>query len=285
MTSTTTSPSTPAPTSATGSPRLQLTALLVAATASTIGKSLAVFAAMWGLDFSASWLLPISIAAVGCWSTVSAARRAAPDRTQAALRAGGTCVALLAAPGARVSDAMLIVAAGAFCWLTAALVGDLVQARTGHGVLTAPSAENAWLDSLLVGVALFAAAFVATHLMGYAGAHLPAWLPSPAHSQAATAGVHGYLSAAAIIGHAAVIEELLMTAAVCVLGRDILPAWVIYTVSVSLRVAAHLYLGFAGIPVAILGITSVYLYRKYGRILPLMTAHFAFDFGQLFISY
>ncbi|KJK59240.1 CPBP family glutamic-type intramembrane protease [Saccharothrix sp. ST-888] len=136
-----------------------------------------------------------------------------------------------------------------------------------------------------MGAALFAAALVATNLMGYLGAHLPAWLPSPAHSQAETAGVHDYLSAVTVIGHAAVIEELLMTAAVAILGRDVLPVWAIYTVSVSLRVAAHLYLGFAGIPVAILGITSVHLYRRYGRIVPLMAAHFAFDVGQLFISY
>lgn len=89
----------------------------------------------------------------------------------------------------------------------------------------------------------------------------------------------------ASIAYTCVLEELVLVAAVCVLGRaGGCPWWLIAVVSVGCRVAVHAYLGLPALAVVILGASSLALYHRYGRLLPLMAAHAAFDTAVVLAS-
>ncbi|MEH6373900.1 CPBP family glutamic-type intramembrane protease [Streptomyces sp. KLMMK] len=105
-------------------------------------------------------------------------------------------------------------------------------------------------------------------------------LPSlvPAQSQTEVLGWTGTLLPVTNVVYTCVLEELVIVAAVVLLTRRAgLPLWTAYTISISLRVATHLYLGAPGLAAILLGAAGVALYIHTQRLLPLMLAHLIYD--------
>ncbi|MFB7669705.1 CPBP family intramembrane glutamic endopeptidase [Kitasatospora sp. NPDC056138] len=264
---------------------MHLSLLLAITLASPIVGSMVVFGRMWGLPLGhVTYPLRVSIALVGLWTVYENAK---PGTW---LYTAWSCLsllmpALILEPHIRTDDRALAGCVLTYGALITLLASDLAKRHTGHALFNSPPADRPWPTGTAASFAgLWAAAFTSSRLIDYTAAHLPPWIPTPALSQSDATGLHSHLSAVALYANTAVMEELVMVAAVCTLGRRLaLPTWALYTLSAGLRVAAHLYLGLAGLPVVILGTASVYLYRRYGRLLPLMAAHFLFDYADTFL--
>ncbi|MEV5707276.1 CPBP family intramembrane glutamic endopeptidase [Actinoallomurus sp. NPDC052274] len=92
--------------------------------------------------------------------------------------------------------------------------------------------------------------------------------------------VHGHASVAVSVADrlaAGVCEELLMAVVVVVLAAARRPVWEIYALSMMMRVSYHLYYQAVAPSVLIIGIVNIWLYRRTGRLTPLILAHIAWD--------
>ncbi|MEV4506073.1 CPBP family glutamic-type intramembrane protease [Streptomyces klenkii] len=88
----------------------------------------------------------------------------------------------------------------------------------------------------------------------------------------------GLVLPVASILYTCVLEELVLVAAVAVLGRAAgLPFLLIVVISVAARVGIHSYLGLPALAVIVLGVTAMLLYRRHQTLLPLLAAHALFD--------
>ncbi|WP_405969108.1 hypothetical protein OG496_00855 [Streptomyces sp. NBC_00988] len=72
-------------------------------------------------------------------------------------------------------------------------------------------------------------------------------------------------------------DVVLVAAATALLTAVRRPAWQIYTLVCVPEVPLHAYLGLPAIGMLLLAAGRVWLYRQYGRLLPVMAAHFTFD--------
>ncbi|MGP8298106.1 hypothetical protein ACTPOK_09180 [Streptomyces inhibens] len=139
--------------------------------------------------------------------------------------------------------------------------------NAGHVSSTFGIIVTGWLGGLL-----------ATQLL----THLPAGTVMHGPQSHALGWTGTLIFPVANIAYTAVLEEIVMVAAVCLLGRaaGARPA-AIYTVSLAVRIVAHAYFGLAALALAVLGTASVWLYRRYQRPVHLAAAHFALGMAPL----
>ncbi|WP_286246650.1 hypothetical protein [Streptomyces graminofaciens] len=79
-----------------------------------------------------------------------------------------------------------------------------------------------------------------------------------------------------------VIEDVVIVAAVVTLlaaGRR--PAWQIYGVVCLVEIALHSYMGAVALTIALYAAGRVWLYRRYGGVVPVVIGHFVFDLTVL----
>ena len=135
-----------------------------------------------------------------------------------------------------------------------------------------------WSPAVVAFAGLWFAAIVSVLLARLLAARLPAWVPALHSSQEQALGWTTTTFAVANIVWSVVAEELLMTAAVTILVRAAgRPLRQTYAVSVGIRVLCHGYLGLPAVAMAVLGVVSLYLYRRTGRLGPILAAHALFD--------
>lgn len=72
-------------------------------------------------------------------------------------------------------------------------------------------------------------------------------------------------------------EELLMAVVVVALTAARRPAWKIYALSTSMRISYHMYYQVAGLSLLPMGLINVWLYRRTGRLTPIIIAHIVWD--------
>ncbi|MFB7918589.1 hypothetical protein [Streptomyces sp. NPDC056061] len=129
-----------------------------------------------------------------------------------------------------------------------------------------------------VGACIFGAA--AASLCMYALRFIKADIAVPmmAGDQLATIGIGGAGDLVLTVLCALAVEDIVIVAA----GTSLLtaagrPAWQIYTVICTVEVALHAYLGLPALGMALYAAARVKLFRAYGRVLPLLVGHAAFD--------
>ncbi|KFG09911.1 hypothetical protein IQ61_05855 [Streptomyces scabiei] len=87
----------------------------------------------------------------------------------------------------------------------------------------------------------------------------------------ATSGVFAFLATV-------VIEDVVIVAAVVqLLTAARRPAWQVYGVVCAVEVALHAYMGAVAFTIIVFAAGRVWLYQRYGGVLPLMIGHFAFN--------
>ncbi|MFJ6901510.1 hypothetical protein [Streptomyces hokutonensis] len=116
--------------------------------------------------------------------------------------------------------------------------------------------------------------FLLVHLIRWTGAGVPVMKGG----QMATLGVDNVGTLAIGLVSTVALEDVVIVAATTALLTAIRrPAWQIYTLVCIPEVLLHAYLGLPAIGMLVFAAGRVWLYRRYGRLLPLMAAHFTFD--------
>lgn len=96
--------------------------------------------------------------------------------------------------------------------------------------------------------------------------------------QMATLGVDNIGTLAIGLVSTVALEDVVIVAATIALLTAVRrPAWQIYTLVCVPEVLLHAYLGLPAIGMLVFAAGRVWLYRRYGRLLPFMAAHFTFD--------
>ncbi|MCK7627222.1 CPBP family glutamic-type intramembrane protease [Streptomyces sp. RS10V-4] len=96
--------------------------------------------------------------------------------------------------------------------------------------------------------------------------------------QLAALGISSPLDLVVAVLWAAAIEDVVMVAAVtALLTAARRPPWLIYVVVCGLEVAAHAYFGISAIGMTLYACRRVWLYRRYGRLAPMIVGHIALD--------
>jgi hypothetical protein len=168
--------------------------------------------------------------------------------------------------------------------LTCVLAWLALELCRAHGVslrITLPRTPverlRDWEITRLVFLACFAggaAAFLLLHLIRWTGIDVPVMKSG----QMSTLGIDniGILSISTVSTVA--LEDVVIVAATTALLTAVRrPAWQIYTLVCVPEVLLHAYLGLPAIGMLLFAAGRVWLYRQYGRLLPFMAAHFAFD--------
>jgi hypothetical protein len=110
------------------------------------------------------------------------------------------------------------------------------------------------------------------------------WAPVLRTSQAAALGLDNPVALLpGVLLAAGVIEDLIVIVAVTALFTTARrPAWQIYSAVAILDICLHLYMGLPGLLLGANGIGRAWLYRRYGRLTPMLVSHLALDlFGLL----
>ncbi|MET7799088.1 CPBP family glutamic-type intramembrane protease [Streptomyces decoyicus] len=262
-----------------------MSVLLLLTCAPSLWVSLATFASThfaapptWFGGTHPECLRLVSFAGTSAWLITLLVHRPLPGsgrRLAAALTLTATWITTTYGPGPLPDLAPLPMAAMA-AWLCIELARE-------HG---APLAKPACGDGGL-GASISVFSIVATGwLSGLVATRLHAVLPASTvmqGSQESSLGwTGGLLFPVANILFTSVMEEIVMVAAVCVLGRAAGTRTVtIYAVSISVRVLAHGYFGLAALALTLLGAASVWLYRRFGRPAHLAAAHAVVDLVPL----
>lgn len=96
--------------------------------------------------------------------------------------------------------------------------------------------------------------------------------------QLATLGLSGVGDLVFAVVWAVAIEDVVMVAAVtALLTAARWPSWQIYSVVCVIEVVIHGYFGVPAIGMALYAAGRVWLYRRYGRLIPLLVGHVAVD--------
>ena len=116
--------------------------------------------------------------------------------------------------------------------------------------------------------------FLLLHLIRSTGIGVPVMQGG----QMSTLGVDNIGTLAIGLVSTVALEDMVIVAATTALmtaaGR---PAWQVYTLVCIPEVLLHAYLGLPAIGMLVFAAGRVWLYRQYGRLLPLIAAHFTFD--------
>ncbi|WP_329555220.1 hypothetical protein [Streptomyces sp. NBC_00696] len=127
---------------------------------------------------------------------------------------------------------------------------------------------------LTVCIAGGALSFLLLHLIRWTGAGVPVMKGG----QMATLGVDNIGTLAIGLVSTVALEDVVIVAATTALLTAVRrPAWQIYTLVCVPEVLLHAYLGLPAIGMLVFAAGRVWLYRRYGRLLPFLAAHFAFD--------
>ncbi|WP_406126901.1 hypothetical protein [Streptomyces sp. NBC_00989] len=127
---------------------------------------------------------------------------------------------------------------------------------------------------LAVCIAGGALSFLLLHLIRWTGAGVPVMKGG----QMATLGVDNIGTLAIGLVSTVALEDVVIVAATIALLTAVRrPAWQIYTLVCVPEVLLHAYLGLPAIGMLVFAAGRVWLYRRYGRLLPFMAAHFTFD--------
>lgn len=112
----------------------------------------------------------------------------------------------------------------------------------------------------------------AANLVGFA----VTWLGLP-HGLSPLGRHYSVYQLAIHIVAAGVCEELLMAVVVVALAAARRPAWEIYTLSMLMRLSYHMYYQAVAPSVLVMGVVNLWLYRRTGRLTPLIVAHITWD--------
>ncbi|MFD3909994.1 hypothetical protein [Streptomyces sp. NPDC058603] len=118
-----------------------------------------------------------------------------------------------------------------------------------------------------------------------AGAALIGWavttvgLPTAQSSQQESLGLPGSLIEVMVrlLGTVVVEDLVVIAAATALLSAACRPAWEIYTVIIAIEVAIHAYFGLSAFSTAFYAAYRLYLYRRHGRLTPMLIGHAAWD--------
>jgi hypothetical protein len=76
---------------------------------------------------------------------------------------------------------------------------------------------------------------------------------------------------------AGVTEEVMVAVVVIALSAARRPVWEMYALSCLMRVSYHMYYQTVGLAVIVMGLISVWLYRRSRRLTPMITGHIVYD--------
>lgn len=146
----------------------------------------------------------------------------------------------------------------------------LGQGGFGHDRRT-PSRWEAWPVILITGMTtMWAASMLMNGLATLAAGR------QPAPPDATPPPVSEVLSLLPFAVRAAIVEEVVVAAAVLLLERGRAPVWSIYAAVLAARITYHAYYGpMAVLPVILWATAYLWLYRRYRSLTPLITAHMA----------
>ncbi|WP_147269069.1 CPBP family glutamic-type intramembrane protease [Sphaerisporangium album] len=161
-----------------------------------------------------------------------------------------------------------------FMLSTCAVVALLVHQQMGWRRVRGPAVGR----GLVLVLAAVRALFVASKVMGVILSVAPL---AGGRTQLEALGVTSVGVFVVRAVHAGIVEEAAGALLVRGLAGRGVPVWGIYLVGAGLRCVYHLYLGWGALSVAIMTAGMIFLYRRYGRVVPLMVAHAGFDLGQV----
>jgi membrane protease YdiL (CAAX protease family) len=76
---------------------------------------------------------------------------------------------------------------------------------------------------------------------------------------------------------AGVTEEVMVSVVVIALSAARRPVWEMYALSCLMRVSYHTYYQTVGLSVIVMGLISVWLYRRSRRLTPIIVGHIVYD--------
>lgn len=167
--------------------------------------------------------------------------------------------------------------------LVLALIARLAYLRTGAIGNLAPGEDwrrpRSTARGWILTAAVMTAAILATFLAAYAAW---AWFSPPPASTTIDSPLHDW----ALVLCSAPVEELVSVAAVVsALEYAARPAWQIYAVTITARIAFHLHYGLpAAFALAIMAAAATWAYRKWRQVTPLIVPHLAWDIALTIAS-
>lgn len=164
--------------------------------------------------------------------------------------------------------------------VTAALAGWLcIEVANRHGLrLFSPRTADHGAGAALSTFGVFVTGWLSIRLTTQLLIHLPGSTVMSGTQSNALGWSSSLLFPVANIIFTSVIEEAVMVAAVCVLGRAARARpMTIYAISIGVRILAHAYFGLAAVAVAVVGTASVWLYQRYRRPAHLALGHCVVD--------
>ncbi|MFI0818253.1 type II CAAX prenyl endopeptidase Rce1 family protein [Streptomyces sp. NPDC021098] len=266
--------------------------LLLLACAEPMCISVTEFAVLCGIsiperDIFAECVAVLSALVAGRWLvTLVRARYAAPRiaiAASSALTFATVAALLMDTELSKIIETLATTAVMTWLGLEVVVHHGVTMRDFGFGRSAARREAGALLPGLIF-CAHRAATWVTTVGMAWLAYGLPASLPVMREDQGAALGWEGAKAfAVSNVIYTSAIEEILMVGALCVLSQAARrPVWQIYAIGIAFRVMTHLYLGLPAIALAILGAASIFLYRRWGRIQPLVLNHLTFDLLVIF---
>ncbi|WNZ06236.1 hypothetical protein [Streptomyces sp. 11x1] len=157
-----------------------------------------------------------------------------------------------------------------------------VRLRPGFAIWDAEQRRRTWMVTSL--------SYLICVVSGFLTAQITAGLQALGVGEALVVGLDqrssiGVVTVAdgvlAFVTTVAIEDVVIVAAAVTLLAAARRPAWQVYGVVCLVEIALHVYMGAVALTIALYAAGRVWLYRRYGGVVPLLVGHLLFDLTVL----